>query len=56
MAKEKCSSCNKEIANEKGSTKFMCPACEKSEIVRCKHCRSIAARYKCPSCDFTGPN
>jgi len=56
MEKTLCSSCKKDITNEKGGAKFKCPQCSQSEIVRCRHCREIAARYKCPSCGFTGPN
>ena len=52
----KCSSCKEKITNTPGSIKFTCPACGKSEIIRCKHCREIVAKYKCPSCKFEGPN
>jgi predicted RNA-binding Zn-ribbon protein involved in translation (DUF1610 family) len=51
-----CSSCKKQITNEKGSVKFMCPSCGKYQIIRCKHCRAIAAKYKCAECGFEGPN
>ena len=51
-----CSSCKKRITNEKGSAVFKCPKCGKTEIVRCKNCREIVAKYKCPECGFTGPN
>jgi len=51
-----CSSCKKQIANEPGNVKFMCPNCGKFQIVRCRHCRKIAAKYKCPECGFEGPN
>jgi len=54
--KLRCSSCGVEITNQKGSTKFKCPNCGKAEIVRCFHCREIAAKYTCPECGFTGPN
>ncbi|MBU4242262.1 MAG: DUF1610 domain-containing protein [Nanoarchaeota archaeon] len=56
MTKLKCNSCNKEIANEQGATQFLCPNCGKQEIVRCRHCRSIASKYACSNCEFTGPN
>jgi len=52
----KCSSCKKRITNISGSVKFKCPACGKTEIVRCKHCREIVAKYVCPECKFEGPN
>ncbi len=51
---KKCTSCKVDIANLKGSVKFSCPGCGEHEIIRCKHCREIAARYKC-ICEFTGP-
>jgi Zn-ribbon RNA-binding protein len=58
MSDEKpvCSSCKKRIANLKGTTRFMCPKCGKTEIVRCGHCREIVAKFKCPECGFLGPN
>ena len=51
-----CTSCHAKLTNLKGSTKFMCPSCGKFEIIRCKHCREIAARYTCGNCSFSGPN
>jgi len=51
-----CSSCKKRISNTVGSTRFMCPKCGKTEVVRCPHCRQIAAKYKCSECSFEGPN
>ena len=51
-----CSSCKKSITNTKGTTKFSCPKCGEYEIIRCAHCRAIAAKYVCPSCQFEGPN
>ena len=58
MPKEKlvCSSCKKNIANSEGTTRFKCPNCDKSEIIRCMHCREIAAKYVCGNCSFEGPN
>ncbi len=50
-----CISCNKRIANDPESTRFKCPQCGSQTIIRCKHCREIAAPYKCPECGFTGP-
>jgi len=55
-AAKKCLSLNKEIMNDPGSVIFVCPSCEKAEIVRSKQSRAIAARYTCPSCGFSGPN
>ena len=51
-----CISCKKKITNDTGSVRFICPKCEKYEIIRCKHCREIVAKYKCSNCGFTGPN
>ncbi|MFH1332290.1 MAG: zinc finger domain-containing protein [archaeon] len=56
MKKLICSSCDKETINEKGSVMFKCPSCGQSDIIRCLHCRKIGARYKCPVCEFEGPN
>ena len=56
MDKKHCISCKKNIMNNQGAAVFLCPSCGKQEIVRCKHCREIATKYKCPSCGFTGPN
>jgi LSD1 subclass zinc finger protein len=52
----RCGSCKAIITNIEGSTKFQCPNCGKSTIIRCKHCREIAAKYKCQECGFEGPN
>lgn len=51
-----CLSCKKQIANTRGLAKFNCPNCSKYDIVRCKKCREIVAKYKCPECNFEGPN
>jgi len=51
-----CISCKRKIVNATGTAIFSCPKCGKYEIIRCSHCRSIVARYKCPECGFAGPN
>jgi Zn-ribbon RNA-binding protein len=51
-----CISCKRKITNEKGSALFLCPSCGKFNIVRCRHCRQIAAKFTCPECGFVGPN
>lgn len=58
MAKEnlKCLSCGRSITNDPGNAQFKCPQCSKFQIVRCLHCRKIAAQYNCPECGFEGPN
>jgi Zn-ribbon RNA-binding protein len=57
MAKIKhCTSCNTVLTNDTGATTFQCPNCGKFEIVRCKKCREIVVKYKCPECGFIGPN
>jgi len=56
MEKAKCSSCKKALTNVSGSVSFVCPNCGKQTIVRCRHCREIAAKFVCPECGFEGPN
>ncbi|MAE13658.1 RNA-binding protein [Candidatus Woesearchaeota archaeon] len=51
-----CVSCNTTLVNSKGGAVFPCPQCGKHQILRCKNCREIAAKYTCPECSFTGPN
>ncbi|MCK4521598.1 MAG: RNA-binding protein [Nanoarchaeota archaeon] len=51
-----CISCKKKITNMAGTVRFMCPGCLKYKIIRCKNCREKAVKYKCPSCNFVGPN
>ncbi|MDP7180093.1 MAG: zinc finger domain-containing protein [Candidatus Woesearchaeota archaeon] len=51
-----CSSCKTDITNLAGTAKFPCPNCAKYTIIRCKHCREVAAKFSCPECKFTGPN
>lgn len=54
--KETCSSCKKRITNVHGTTRFKCPKCGKQVITRCRSCRERATKYKCPECEFEGPN
>ena len=57
MEKEiRCNSCNIKLTNLVGSAKFKCPNCGKADIIRCKSCREVGAKYKCSQCEFTGPN
>jgi len=51
-----CISCKKRITNTEGVAQFDCPNCGKAKIIRCKHCRQLAAKFTCPSCNFVGPN
>ncbi|MBR9690815.1 RNA-binding protein [Candidatus Woesearchaeota archaeon] len=51
-----CSSCKKDVSNDTGNVSFKCPKCGKEDIIRCTHCRDIAAKYVCHSCKFEGPN
>ncbi|MBS3145910.1 RNA-binding protein [Candidatus Woesearchaeota archaeon] len=53
---KQCNSCQTRLTNLSGSTTFKCPSCSKQEIVRCKHCREIGAKYLCSECSFSGPN
>ncbi|MFH1721082.1 MAG: zinc finger domain-containing protein [Candidatus Altiarchaeota archaeon] len=50
---EKCTSCGTVVS--RNYTKFKCPKCSKSEIVRCPSCRSLSAKYSCADCGFQGP-
>ncbi|MDP2750574.1 MAG: zinc finger domain-containing protein [Nanoarchaeota archaeon] len=56
MSDKRCISCKIKITNDTGATSFTCPNCGKHEIVRCKGCRKTAAKYRCPECNFEGPN
>lgn len=56
MTEKICSSCRKSITNNTGTAVFKCPSCKNVDIVRCRHCREIVVKYKCPSCGFEGPN
>ncbi len=51
----KCISCHKDVTNDKGVVRFMCPKCGKYEIIRCSTCRKNGTPYKCPNCGFEGP-
>lgn len=51
-----CASCKKRVTNIKGTTRFPCPNCAKTTIIRCSNCRETAAKYKCSNCGFSGPN
>jgi len=48
-----CNSCKGKTVNATGTVMFNCPVC-KEKIIRCGHCRSIAAAYTC-TCGFRGP-
>ncbi|MBI5072234.1 RNA-binding protein [Candidatus Woesearchaeota archaeon] len=50
-----CISCKKSQTNSQGTAVFACPQCSKFQIVRCQHCREIAAPFTCPECGFVGP-
>ncbi|HZX44507.1 MAG TPA: zinc finger domain-containing protein [Candidatus Nanoarchaeia archaeon] len=56
MEKLKCSSCKSIITNLEGSTRFACPSCGKTTIIRCNHCRDVGTKYTCAECNFEGPN
>ena len=57
MGEKLVSTASKEnITNSEGTAIFPCPKCGKAKIVRTKHERTIAAKYTCPECGFTGPN
>lgn len=52
MAK-KCSSCGREVKSR--YSEFKCPQCGEEKIVRCEDCRTLATKYTCGKCGFTGP-
>jgi len=56
MAELICTSCKRRVESIEGTTKFKCPNCSESEIVRCLNCKEIGAKYKCKKCGFEGPN
>lgn len=43
-------------ANTPGSVRFLCPHCQKTDIIRTRNERETVARFTCPGCGFTGPN
>jgi predicted RNA-binding Zn-ribbon protein involved in translation (DUF1610 family) len=47
---------DKVVNIEVGAVRFKCPSCGKTEVIRVKHDRKIAAPYKCKECGFEGPN
>lgn len=51
----RCTSCNVHIQAKGNFVKFMCPACNKQLIVRCKNCKDASVLYKCKNCGFEGP-
>ena len=56
MENKECISCKKKVVNDAGSVEFPCPKCTSFKLVRCSNCRKNAIKYKCPSCEFEGPN
>jgi predicted RNA-binding Zn-ribbon protein involved in translation (DUF1610 family) len=50
---KKCSSCGREV--KQNYVEFKCPACGKTDVVRCNSCRILGTKYKCGECGFTGP-
>ncbi len=55
MGEYKCTSCGKDVKNMRGAVIFSCPNCGRALIVRCKDCRLLGVKYKCPVCGFEGP-
>jgi len=52
----KCISTGVDVMNDKGSVTFDCPQCGKQKIIRSYNARQISAKYRCPECEFEGPN
>ncbi|MEM5829370.1 MAG: zinc finger domain-containing protein [Candidatus Aenigmatarchaeota archaeon] len=51
----KCSTCNVNISAKRNFVKFNCPACGRTEIIRCSTCKALSNKYVCEECNFTGP-
>ena len=52
----RCGSCNRFIDyTEEGNVVFLCPVCKESIIVRCRKCRQLGRRVKCPTCGTEFP-
>lgn len=51
----KCTTCGTNLISEERFTRFSCPSCRETEIVRCESCRVKKIGYKCEKCGFTGP-
>ncbi len=51
---KRCISCGVPLTEPQDTT-FSCPACGKTEIGRCTHCRIQSATYLCSECGFEGP-
>jgi len=52
----KCISTGVDVTNNNGSVIFNCPQCHKQKIIRSYNARQISSKYKCPECEFEGPN
>jgi len=50
-----CSSCGRLIPPSERGVAFYCPNCGKILIWRCRKCRKLSIKYKCPACGFEGP-
>ncbi|MEM5836402.1 MAG: zinc finger domain-containing protein [Candidatus Aenigmatarchaeota archaeon] len=51
----KCSTCKVNILAKENFVRFSCPACGRTEIVRCKTCKALSNKYVCENCGFVGP-
>lgn len=51
----KCISCGESILVTKYFSRFKCPNCLETIIVRCHKCKSNSVEYVCPKCGFKGP-
>lgn len=56
MEVKKCISTKRRIDNDPGAVNFKCPNCGNYDITRSTFARENAIKYKCPACEFTGPN
>ncbi|RLI98986.1 MAG: RNA-binding protein [Candidatus Aenigmatarchaeota archaeon] len=49
-----CTSCGRGVTGDK-FIRFLCPKCNKEDIIRCPVCRKNSKIYVCKKCGFTGP-
>lgn len=50
-----CTTCKAAVPKGTGYSRFPCPSCGETEVVRCDRCKALVNRYKCAKCGFEGP-
>jgi len=51
----KCNSCGMDVIARSNFTRFACPNCGNTQIVRCNTCKTGSNKYVCVECNFVGP-